>query len=213
MQNSILVCDDEPGLCGLVKTVLERNDHRVKTVNNGEKALSIVEKEKPELLLLDIRMPGLTGWDVLRKMREKNNIEKVPVAMLTGEDLSLAKILRRDMDYLVDYLEKPFKPTELADTVEQILKRIKKILIKKNKIIKEYPNDGKAMAEAFVAWSRIQMIHEKLLEKLKQIKSKSFSDEKASRIEKLKEGEKQTIQQTEIKKEEILELAGVENEY
>ncbi|KXB06021.1 hypothetical protein AKJ52_02680 [candidate division MSBL1 archaeon SCGC-AAA382C18] len=146
-------------------------------------------------------------------MREKKSIEEVPVAMLTEENLSLAKILRRDMDYLVDYLEKPFKPSELSDAVDEILERIKKISTLKERISEKDPENGKALSKAFVAWSRTQMIHEKLLEKLKQIKTECYNHEKISKIQKLMEGEKQTIQQTKIKKEEILELVGVENEY
>lgn len=209
MSNSIMVVDDEPGLCDLVKAILGRRDYEVSAVQEGEKALLKIEEKTPDLLLLDINMPGLDGWDVLRELYRRDTIDEVPVAMLTCEKLELTKVLRKDMDFLVDYIEKPFKPAQLLETVEKLLKKTRKIRDVRDKIVEKSSVQYDILASAFVAWSRTQMIHKTLLEKLEQMKSNFYNEQKLSRIERLIESEEQMIHQSKIKREEVLKLTGI----
>lgn len=204
----VMVVDDEPGLCDLVEVTLKKGSHEVLVSFSGEEAIKRLEKEKPDLVLLDIGLPCLDGWEVLKQMSAKNTIKDIPVAMLTNEELTLTKILKKDLDNLVGYIEKPFSPEELLRTVEDILQRIEKVYrIKKR--IERSPSGGEALSRAYLAWSRTQMIHERLLEKLKQLKTRCYEVQKRSRIESLIADEKQTVERSKIKKEEIMNSAGI----
>lgn len=207
--DQVLVVDDEPDLRELVKVTLLRNKHSVMTAYSGEKALEMLEKETPDLVLLDVGLPGLSGWEVLREMTKRSTIEKVPVAMFTGEKLKISDILRKDIENLVGYIEKPFDRSELVGTVEHLLERTRRIYQIKEKILNS-PDGGEDLSRAYIAWNRTQMIHERLLEKLEELKWEYVEQEKLERIENLIEGERQTIKESELKKTEILRIAGLE---
>lgn len=207
--NQVLVVDDEPDLCELVEVTLKRKKYTVSAAGSGEQALEMLENETPDLVLLDVGLPGLTGWEVLKEMAGRSTIEKVPVAMFTGEKLTLTEILRKDIENLVGYIEKPFNSSELLNTVEKILERTRRIYHIKEKI-ENSPNGGEDLSRAFLAWNRTQMIHERLLEKLKELRWEYVEEERLARIGSLIEGEKQTIKESELKKTEILRLAGLE---
>lgn len=209
MTNSIMVCDDDPDFGDLVKHTLERNDHEIITVQSGEEALSKIEEEKPDLLLLDIGMPGIDGWEVLREMRRKGEIDDIPVAMLTGEEFNLGKFSRKEMDYIVDYLEKSSKIKGISEAVERLMKKTERIFDLREKIMESVPEKGEVVSDAFLTWSRLQMIHESLQGRLKQLESSCYNPEKRDRIEELRKEEGKIIQEAKEKKEEILELAGI----
>lgn len=208
--SQILVVDDEPDLCELVEVTLKRKKYSVSAACSGEKALEMLEDETPDLILLDVGLPGLNGWEVLKEMAGRSTIEKVPVAMFTGEKLTLTEILRKDIENLVGYIEKPFNSSDLLSTVEKILERTRRIYRIKEEIA-NCPNGGEDLSRAFLAWNRTQMIHERLLEKLKELRWEYVDDDKLARIDDLIEGEKQTIQESKLKKTEILRLAGLED--
>jgi len=116
----VLVCDDEPVLRMLVRATLEQGNYTVLEASDGEEALARTHAEQPDLILLDMMMPGRSGSDVLRALRADAATAKTPVIMLTAraqasdrEAMSLA-----GADH---YLTKPFSPVGLAALVEQVL--------------------------------------------------------------------------------------------
>ena len=115
----ILVVDDDPSILKFVQANLEARGYQVLTAADGEKAIRMAEKEKPELIILDIVMPGLDGFEVCRKIRE---VSTVPVIMLSareGEnDRELCAACGAN-----DYLTKPFVLRELLDMVKTTLKQ------------------------------------------------------------------------------------------
>jgi two-component system phosphate regulon response regulator PhoB len=118
----ILVVDDEPDICALVAYHLAKEGFRVSTAANGSDALSSVRDEEPALVVLDLMLPGLSGYDVLERLRAEPNTRDVPVLMLTArrEEEDRIRGLSLGAD---DYLTKPFSPQELVLRVAAILRR------------------------------------------------------------------------------------------
>ena len=115
----VLAVDDEAGILRLIKLELSSQGFRVVTGENGEAALRLMEEHRPDIVLLDIVMPDMTGLEVMRRLRERTN---VPVILLTakGGDADKVRGLELGAD---DYLPKPFSPEELSARVRAVLRR------------------------------------------------------------------------------------------
>lgn len=115
----ILVVDDEPPIVRLVKAKLRVDGYEVLTATRGEEALAIVNQESPDLVVLDVMMPDMDGFETLRRIRQQST---VPVVMLTarGSDMDKLKGLQSGAD---DYITKPFNPDELEARIAAILRR------------------------------------------------------------------------------------------
>ncbi len=115
----VLVVDDEPRYLKLVRYNLEAAGYEVITAANGEEALSLVAGKSPDLIILDIRLPGIDGYEVCARIRE---FSSVPIIMLTakGEQREKVQGLRLGAD---DYITKPFGAEELMARVETVLRR------------------------------------------------------------------------------------------
>ncbi len=119
MAELVLVVEDEAHVRELVSYTLQGAGYRVVAVDDGESALREVSQTTPQLIVLDVRLPGIDGWEVCRRVREQSN---VPILILTAltEDESLVRGLRLGAD---DYLGKPFSPVVLAARVQALLRR------------------------------------------------------------------------------------------
>ncbi len=115
----ILIVDDDPRLRDLVSLALERADFQVVTATNGQSALTHAARETPDLIVLDIGMPELDGFDVCRRIRATSD---VPILFLTARDDEIDKVLGLELG-ADDYVTKPFSPRELVARVRAILKR------------------------------------------------------------------------------------------
>jgi two-component system phosphate regulon response regulator PhoB len=124
MSAHILVVDDEPDISALVAYHLARDSYRVRTVGDGREAIEAVERERPDLIVLDLMLPGMSGLDVLRELRSRPDFESVPVILLTArkEEDDRVEGLRLGAD---DYLSKPFSPQELVLRVGAVLRRVR----------------------------------------------------------------------------------------
>ncbi len=116
---TILVVDDEPPIVRLVQANLASDGKRVLIAHNGPDALAILEDEPVDLVVLDVTMPGMDGFEVLRRIRHSSN---VPVIMLTARTLDVEK-LRGLTSGADDYITKPFNPDELAARIAAVLRR------------------------------------------------------------------------------------------
>ncbi len=117
---TILVVDDEPKIADLARDYLEHAGFAVRVAGNGEAALQLVRRERPDLVVLDLGLPGLDGLDVTRAIRRDSNL---PVIMLTARDDELDKLLGLELG-ADDYLTKPFSPRELVARVRAVLRRV-----------------------------------------------------------------------------------------
>lgn len=120
MAKKILVVDDEPAFLGMVSKTLAHRGYDVLTAGDGQEALRLLFAHRPDLVLLDVMMPKMDGWQTCSRIRE---VSDVPVVMLTGEQKSEADIVR-GLDYGADdYLLKPIGSRELVARVRAILRR------------------------------------------------------------------------------------------
>jgi two-component system, OmpR family, phosphate regulon response regulator PhoB len=122
MSAQILVVDDEPDISALVAYHLARASYRVRTATDGADALRAVENQLPDLIVLDLMLPGVSGLDILRELRRRPETHTLPVILLTArkEEQDRIEGLRLGAD---DYVAKPFSPQELILRVGAVLRR------------------------------------------------------------------------------------------
>ena len=116
----ILLVDDEPSIIQLSRMYFERDGFRVLEIGDGEAALEAVAKHRPALIVLDVMLPKVDGFEVCRKLRASG--DQTPIIMLTARDEDIDKILGLELG-ADDYLTKPFNPRELIARVKAILRR------------------------------------------------------------------------------------------
>ena len=117
-----LIVDDDPDLCELVAYKLERSGFAVRRASNGDEAMSAVEEERPDVVILDVMMPGLSGLDVLERWRGAAATAGLPVILLTAKTRE-ADVERGFALGASDYITKPFSPRELVSRVDAVLAR------------------------------------------------------------------------------------------
>jgi two-component system alkaline phosphatase synthesis response regulator PhoP len=118
----ILVVEDEPDIAKLVSYNLTQERFKVLTAEDGEQALKAIQREKPHLVVLDLMLPGLSGVEVCRILRERPETAKLPILMLTAKAGEADRVLGLEMG-ADDYLAKPFSPREMVARVRAILRR------------------------------------------------------------------------------------------
>ena len=119
MPRKILACDDEKNILRLVQVNLERAGYQVVTASDGKEALQKVAQERPDLVVLDIMMPYMDGFEVLQNMRRNRATRDIPVIMLTAKSQD-ADVFRGWQSGVDCYLTKPFTPVELVSFVNRI---------------------------------------------------------------------------------------------
>src|SRR2546428_6449362 len=119
----VLVVDDEPDITGLVSYHLAKAGYRVMTVADGREALQLAREQRPDLVVLDLMLPVVSGFDVLAELRRREETRDVGVILLTArkEEADRIKGLSLGAD---DYLAKPFSPQELVLRVGAVLRRL-----------------------------------------------------------------------------------------
>jgi len=119
MPQTILIVDDEKRLVSLVESYLIQEGYRVVTAFNGKEALAVADKQKPDLIILDIMMPEMNGYDFMRVHRAEHD---TPIIMLTAKVEDDDKVIGLELG-ADDYVVKPFKPRELMARVRNVLRR------------------------------------------------------------------------------------------
>ena len=123
----ILIVDDDPDILEGIITILETQPYRLATARDGIKCIEMIRAEKPDLLILDLLMPRMDGWGVIREMRSEPQYSDIPIMILSTviEDASRRRYeLETGMAMNVQaYIQKPAKPTELIQRVEKLLKK------------------------------------------------------------------------------------------
>lgn len=118
----ILVVDDEEHIAELISYNLTSNGYKVIVANNGNDAVKLAVEEKPNLILLDLMIPGKDGYDVCKDVRSNSEIRNIPIIMLTAKSEELDKILGLELG-ADDYITKPFSVRELLARVKAVLRR------------------------------------------------------------------------------------------
>lgn len=115
----IMVADDDVNICELLRLYLEKEQYNVVIANDGNEAIAKFNTESPELILLDIMMPGLDGWQVCREIRKRSN---VPIIMITAKGETFDKVLGLELG-ADDYVVKPFDAKEIVARIKAVLRR------------------------------------------------------------------------------------------
>lgn len=115
----ILIADDDKNICELLKIYFEKESYSVVLAENGEEAVSKFEEEDPDILLLDVMMPKLDGWQVCREIRKKS---ECPIIMITAKGETFDKVLGLELG-ADDYVVKPFETKEIIARVKAVLRR------------------------------------------------------------------------------------------
>ncbi|MBI1783928.1 response regulator [Candidatus Sumerlaeota bacterium] len=120
MAKRILVTDDEPDIVLIIKTALQSEGYDVETASNGAECVEIAKANPPDLFMLDVMMPGMSGFDVVRALKAHEPTSKIPVIMLTGlsERQKIKEALTSGVEY---YIVKPFEFEDLIAKVKEAL--------------------------------------------------------------------------------------------
>jgi DNA-binding response OmpR family regulator len=124
-QKTIVVIEDDPRILRFIQSGIKLSGYKVETASSGEEGLDLVHVHEPDLIILDIGLPGIDGWEVLKQLRL---FSTVPVIILSarGEDIDKVRGLKLGAD---DYLSKPFNPDELTARIEAVMRRTQKAVI------------------------------------------------------------------------------------
>mgnify|MGYP000476039741 CR=1 FL=1 len=121
-RKKILCIEDEPEMIELVRLILERKGFDFRGAEGGKRGLEMIRQEKPDLVLLDLMMPGVDGWEVYRQLKADPELRKIPVIVVTAKAQSIDKVLGLHIARVDAYVTKPFGSQELLDTIRRVLK-------------------------------------------------------------------------------------------
>ncbi|MFN2144822.1 MAG: response regulator transcription factor [Anaerolineales bacterium] len=119
-----VVCvEDEPEMIDLIRLILGRKGYEVIGAHGGLAAFDVIKDAAPDLILLDLMMPDMDGWEVYQQLKADEDLNKIPVVVVTAKAQSIDKVLGLHIAKVEDYISKPFSPQELINSVEQVLAR------------------------------------------------------------------------------------------
>ena len=117
----IIYIEDERPMIELVREALKFSGYPLVGVTSGKQGLALMKERKPDLLLLDLMMPGVSGWDVYRSMKADARLSDVPVIVITAKVLEGGRKIAEDLPPVDDYITKPFGPDHLIRSVQNLL--------------------------------------------------------------------------------------------
>jgi DNA-binding response OmpR family regulator len=120
-KKKVVCIEDEPEMIDLVKLILGRKGFDLTGAMGGREGLEAIRRVKPDLVLLDLMMPDMDGWEVYQQMKADVEMQKIPVIVVTAKAQSIDKVLGLHIAKVDDYVTKPFGPQELLQSVEKVL--------------------------------------------------------------------------------------------
>ena len=121
MAADILCIDDENGVVELVELIMQREGMTVRGASSGPEGLALMRQNRPQVVLLDIMMPDMDGWEVFKEMKADENLEQIPVIIITARDSTFEEIIARERAGVDDYITKPFTPERLRKSIKKVL--------------------------------------------------------------------------------------------
>jgi two-component system response regulator VicR len=117
----ILCIEDETEMIDLIRLILGRRGYDVRGAAGGKEGLKAIRETHPDLVLLDLMMPDMDGWEVYQQMKAEEATRDIPVIVVTAKAQSIDKVLGLHIAKVDDYIAKPFSPQELLNSVEKVL--------------------------------------------------------------------------------------------
>ena len=118
---NILCIEDEPEMIDLIRLILNRHGLDVQGADGGREGLKMVKKNPPDLILLDLMMPDIDGWEVYQQIKADEKTNKIPVIVVTAKAQNIDKVLGLHIAKVDDYISKPFSPKALLESVQKVL--------------------------------------------------------------------------------------------
>ncbi len=123
-QKKRIICiEDDQGIIDLIKLILNRRGFEVTGAMGGREGLEMMERSAPDLVLLDLMMPDMDGWEVYHQMKARDSMKNIPVIVVTAKAQNIDKVLGIHIAKVDDYITKPFSPQDLLDSIERVLNR------------------------------------------------------------------------------------------
>lgn len=123
ISKTILCVEDEPEMIDLIQLILSRKGYNVKGATGGVEGIKLIRELRPDLVLLDLMMPDMDGWEVYQQMKSDQTLRDIPVIVVTAKAQNIDKVLGLHIAKVDDYIAKPFSPQELMDSVDQVLSK------------------------------------------------------------------------------------------
>lgn len=117
---NILCIEDEPEMIDLIRLILGRRGFEVRGAAGGEEGLKMLRESPPDLVLLDLMMPDMDGWEVYQQMKADEKTKHIPVIVVTAKAQNIDKVLGLHIAKVDDYIAKPFGPQDLLESIEKV---------------------------------------------------------------------------------------------
>jgi DNA-binding response OmpR family regulator len=118
----VVYIEDDHEMIDLVRLILSRRNFEVIGASGGREGLDLVRKIYPDIILLDLMMPDMDGWDVYQQLKADESTKSIPVIVITAKAQNIDKVLGLQIAKVEDYISKPFSPKDLVDSLERVLK-------------------------------------------------------------------------------------------
>lgn len=120
-QRRVVCIEDDAAMIDLVKLILKNRGYDVVGATRGPEGLELIATEKPDLVLLDLMMPDMDGWDVYQRMKADDFMKTIPVIVVTAKAQQIDKVLGLNIAKVQDYITKPFSPADLVKSINRVL--------------------------------------------------------------------------------------------
>jgi DNA-binding response OmpR family regulator len=130
--NHIIYVEDDPEIVDLVSLILSRRGYVVTGVYNGREGLQRIIDEKPDLVLLDLMIPELDGWEIFQKLKNHEDTANIPIIIITAKSQPIDQVIGIHIAKVDAYICKPFHPQEILDSIETVLAKRKSSLESQN---------------------------------------------------------------------------------
>lgn len=117
----ILCIDDDVGIIELVQLIMQRDGYSIRGAASGNEGLAAMRESLPDIVLLDIMMPGMDGWETYKRIKDDVRLKDIPVIILTARNSSFEEVIARERAGVDDYITKPFTPQELRERIKRVL--------------------------------------------------------------------------------------------
>jgi DNA-binding response OmpR family regulator len=119
-QKTVIYIEDDPEMIDLVTLIVNRRGYQVVGAHGGREGLDLVQQNPPDLILLDLMMPDMDGWDVYHQLKAYEATRDIPVIIITAKSQEIDRVLGLHIAKVDDYISKPFRPQELLDSMDRI---------------------------------------------------------------------------------------------
>ena len=120
MTKEILCIDDDPGMIELIQLIMRKDNYVVRGASNGAEGLVALHQSLPDLILLDIMMPEMDGWETYKQLKNTPQFENIPVIILTARSSTFEEVIARERAGVDDYITKPFTSMELRTRINNV---------------------------------------------------------------------------------------------